>query len=243
MTIRNQLITCLDNQNDANESREFNEFLLSDSVSFDFSDHDLPKDFLRHLVYLVARKPKRIITHVQRIYYCYQANLPEQLFAALVDLLIVLNRRGKEISRRMIIGTKTKLSDEQFEVLQKFMTEKSDAALLAGNQYSVLSKGLIGTRNLSQRTETDKQTHDPLDLAHDYIEYSQLDEAKNILEESIIDQPERIDLHHCLLELYKSTLDTAGFITMYNILSGLDIAMPDEWSTVQEFLNEHNNER
>ena len=243
MTIRNQLITCLYNQNNANEPREFNEFLLPDSSSFDFSDLDLPKDFLTRLVYLVARKPKRIITHVQRIYYCYQVNLPEQLFAALVDLLIVLNKRGKEISRRMIIGSKSKLSGEQFNALQKFMAENSDTALLVGNQYSVFSKGLIGTKNLVQRSETDKQTHDPLDLAHDYIEYSQLDEAKNILEEAIIDQPERIDLHQCLLELYKSTLDTAGFMTMYHILAGLDVAMPDDWSTLQAFLNEQKNER
>jgi len=244
MTTHTPLIACRDKQNEANESREFNVFLLSDSVAFNFPTLELPEDFLRHLVHLVTRKPRRLITHIQRIYHCYQANLPEQLFAALVDLLVILNKRGKAISQRLIMGTKSKLSDEQYKMLHKFMTEDFDVALLTGNQYSVFTKGLIGTGNLLQQNETpDKQAHDPLDLAHDYIEYSQLDEAKGILEKAIIDQPERLELHQCLLELYKSTLDTAGFMTMYHILAGLDVDMPDEWTALQAFLNEHKNER
>jgi len=207
--------------------------------AFNFTDTKLPDNFLKNLVFLVAKKPKRLITHIQRIYHCYQANLQEPLFAALVDLLVVLNGRGKAISRRMIIGTKSKLSDDQYKKLQTFMTEDFDVALLSGNQYSVFTKGLVGTGNLVQQIETpDKQTYDPLVLAHDYIEYSQLDEAKDVLEKAIVNQPQRLELHQCLLEVYKSTLDTSGFTTMFNILAGLDVAMPNDWSTLQAFFNE-----
>lgn len=242
MTIYNQLITC--NANNSNEPTEFNKFLLSDSKAFTFTDNKLPDNFLENLVFLVTRKPKRLIAHIQRIYHCYQINSQEQLFAALIDLLVVLNRRGQAISRRMIIGTKSKLSGEQYKILHDFMAEDFDVALLAGNQYSVFTKGLIGTGNLVQQLETsDKQTYDPLVLAHDYIEYSQLDEAKDILERAIINQPQRLELHQCLLELYKSTRDTSGFITMFNIVSGLDVAMPSDWGTLQAFFNERKNER
>jgi len=52
------------------------------------------------------------------------------------------------------------------------MTEDFDVALLSGNQYSVFTKGLVGSGNLVQRIETpDKQTYDSLVLAQDYIEY------------------------------------------------------------------------
>lgn len=244
MTLYRQLIARSDEQNNATEPTEFNMFLLSDSDAFNFTDNKLPDNFLKNLVLLVARKPKRLITHIQRIYHCYQTNLQEQLFAALVDLLVVLNRRGKVISRRMITGTKSKLSEEQYKMLRKFMAEDFDVALLAGNQYSVFTKGLVGTSNLIQQIETSaKQEHDPLDLAHDYIEYSQLDEAKDILEKAIINQPQRLELHQCLLELYKSTRDTSGFITMFNIVSGLDVAIPSDWDTLQAFFNERKNER
>jgi lipopolysaccharide biosynthesis regulator YciM len=158
--------------------------------------------------------------------------------------LVVLNRQGKAISLRMIIGAKSKLSAEQYSILQKFMAEDFDAALLTGNQYSVFTKGLIGTRNLVQQIETpDKQTHDPLELAHDYIEYSQLDDAKHILEKAIINQPQRLELHQCLLELYKATLDASGFVKMFNIVVGLDVVMPNDWSTLQAFFDERENER
>lgn len=244
MTLYRQLIACCDEQNNANEFTEFNMFLLSDSDAFNFTDNKLPDNFLKNLVFLIARKPKRLITHIQRIHHCYQTNLQEQLFAALVDLLVVLNRRGKAISRRMIIGTQSKLSRKQYKMLQEFMTGDFDVALLTGNQYSVFTKGLVGTKNLLQQIETsDKQEHDPLELAHDYIEYSQLDEAKDVLEKAILNQPQRLELHQCLLELYKSTRDTSGFVTMLNILAGLDVAMPDDWRTLQAFFNERRNER
>jgi lipopolysaccharide biosynthesis regulator YciM len=240
MTLSHPLITCSDEQNNANDSTEFNIFLLSDSDALNFTDNKLPNDFLKNLVFLVARKPKRLITHIQRIHHCYQTNLQEQLFAALVDLLVVLNRRGKAISRRMIIGAKSKLSEEQFKMLLKFVAEDFvDIALLSGNQYSVFTKGLVGTGNLVQQSEApDTPEHDPLVLAHDYIEFSQLDEAKDILEKAIVNQPQRLELHQCLLELYKSTLDTSGFTTMFNILVGRDVAMPNDWNTLQAFFNE-----
>ncbi|MDO9422935.1 MAG: hypothetical protein Q7T40_01920 [Methylobacter sp.] len=244
MTIYNRLITCNNKHNRSNEPTEFNQFLLSDSNAFTFTDNKLPDNFLKNLVFLVAGKPKRLITHIQRIYHCYQTNSQEQLFAALVDLLIVLNRRGKTISRRMIVGSKSKLSGEQYKILQEFMAEDFDVTLLTGNQYSVFTKGLIGSGNLVQQIETsDKQTYDPLVLAHDYIEYSQLAEAKDILERALINQPQRLELHHCLLELYKSTRDTSGFITMFNIISGLDVVIPSDWGTLQAFFNERKNER
>ncbi|MDD5578242.1 MAG: hypothetical protein PHY16_03050 [Methylobacter sp.] len=244
MTLYSQLISCSDEQNKANEPTEFNMFLLSDSEAFCFTDKKLPDNFLKNLVLLVARKPKPLTTHIQRIYHCYQTNLQEQLLAALVDLLVVLNSRGKAISWRMIIGTKSKLSGEHYKMLQRFMSEDFNVALLAGNQYSVFTKDLIGTGNLVQQIETPaKQKHGPLALAHDYIEYSQLAEAKDILEKAIINQPHRLKLHQCLLELYKSTLDTSSFIKMFNIVAGLDVVMPNDWHTLQAFFNERNNEK
>lgn len=238
MPIHSQLIAGYDEQNNVKEPTYFNMFFLSDSNAFNFTV-DKSSDNL--FVLLVSRKPRRLVAHIQRIHHCYRTNLKEQLFAALVDLLVVLNGRGKAISWRMIIGTKSKLSDEQYEQLQKYMTENLDVALLAGNEYSVFTKGLIGARNLVQQIETpDQQEHDPLNLAYDYIEYSQLNEAKEVLEKAILNQPQRLELHQCLLELYKSTFDCSGFTRMFNTLTDLDVILPNDWSMLQAFFNERN---
>lgn len=241
MTIHSQLIVFHDEKNNVKESAKSNVFSLSDSNAFNFTDDNLSNNLLKEFVLLITQKPKRLIAHIQRIYHCYQANLQEQLFAALVDLLVVLNGRGKAISRRMITGTKSKLSDEQYKKLQEYMTENLDVALLTGNEYSVFTKGLIGTRNLVQQIEVhDEQEHDPLNLAYDYIEYSQLNEAKEVLEKAIVIQPQRLELHQCLLELYKSTFDSSGFTKMFNIVTTLDAVTPNDWNLLQAFFNERN---
>jgi hypothetical protein len=102
MIICRKLITCSEGPKDTSEFPERNVFLPSDSNIFHFADHELPEQTLKNLVFHIARKPRQLIAHIQRIYYCYSADLSEQLFAALVDFLVILDRRGAKISRRMI---------------------------------------------------------------------------------------------------------------------------------------------
>lgn len=245
MTIGRKLITCSEGQKDTHEFSEYiNIFLPSDSVFFDFIDDKLPEQVLKSLVFHIARKPRHLITHIQRIYHCYYANLSEQLFAALVDFLVVLDRRGTKISRRMISGTKSKLSREQYRLLQAFMIDQSDTARLIGNQYCIFTKGLMGNQNLvHQVAVSNEQTYDPLDLARDYVEYSQLAEAKEVLEKAVIDDPGRLELHQGLLELYQSTQDVSGLKKMIELFACLNIAMPEGWNELMTLFMSGDNER
>jgi hypothetical protein len=244
MIICRKLITCSEGPKDTSEFPKRNVFLPSDSNIFHFADNELPEQTLKNLVFLIARTPRQLIAHIQRIYYCYSADLSEQLFAALVDFLVILDRRGARISRRMIKGARSKLSREQYMLLQAFMVNEMDVALLAGNQYSIFTRGLIGTQNLVRLIDaSDEQTYDPLDLARDYIEYSQLTEAKDVLERAIISEPHRLELHQGLLELYKSTHDVSGLKKMVELFATLDIAMPDGWNELLAIFMSGNNER
>lgn len=245
MIICQKLITCGEGQNDTHGFLEWNNiFLPSDSNAFGFVDDRSPEQVLRNLVLHISRKPRQLITHIQRIYYCYHANLSEQLFAALVDFLVVLERRGAKISRRMIIGARSKLSREQYKLLRAFMMNEMDIALLEGNQYSIFTKGLIGTQNLVQQvSSSDEQAYDPLDLARDYIEYSQLSEAKDVLENAIINEPHRLELHQSLLELYKSTQDISGLKKMVEFFASLNIPKPDGWDELMTLFMSGSNER
>jgi len=246
MTSCQTLITCSEGQEDTYGFPKWNTiFLPSDSNTFNFVDNRLSEHVLKNLVFHISRKPRQLITHIQRIYYCYCANLPEQLFAALVDFLVVLDRRGTEISWRMICGTRSKLSRKQYKLLRTFMMNEMDIALLVGNQYSIFTRGLIGTQNLVQQVSfSNERTYDPLDLARDYIEYSQLAEAKDVLEKAIINDPHNLELHQSLLELYKSTRDVSGLRKMVEILAGLNITMPDGWNELLAlFVVSESNER
>ena len=189
-------------------------------------------DFLEKLVFRIARKPKDLISHLQRIYFCFHKDLNEQLFAAIVDLMVILNKRGQAISWRVLIGVKSHLNSDQFQELKDYLKDEySRPHLLKGNQYSIFSKGILGMSVMINYVDKlNKFDYDPLEIALDHIEYSQLEEAKYVLEKAILQQPTRLELHHELLALYQSTRDPEGFTKMFDELkqSGFDII--DEWN-------------
>jgi len=67
-----QLITCDDDKSP--ELSEFMGFLsLQDTSILWCKDESLIYEgFLEKLVFRIARKPKSLINHLQRIYYCFQ---------------------------------------------------------------------------------------------------------------------------------------------------------------------------
>jgi hypothetical protein len=197
---------------------------------------------LEKLVFLIAKKPKCLINHVQRIYYCFQENLGEQLYAALVDLLIILNKQGQAISWRMVLGTKSRLTAEQFQELKGYLKgNQVGTSRLSGNQYSIFSKGLVGVNKMIQQIENEVKEDDPLMIALDHIEYSQLDEAKTVLEEAILIQPDRLDLQQELFDLYKLTGDSNRFHQLLANLTRLGVGMTDDWNQLNNYFKGQNN--
>lgn len=194
--------------------------------------------FLEKLVFHIARKPKRLITHLQRIYYCFHANLNEPLFAAIVDFLIVLNKCGLALSWRILFGAKSKLTVDQFRLLKSYLKdEQADVNSLPGNRFSIFTRGLLGGKEMVRHFKKEVEyTHDPLELARDYIEYSQLEEAKQLLELAILEQPARLEIHQELLALYRSTRDTAGFKHMLAELTQLGVDITDDWNQLGSYL-------
>ncbi len=233
MTVDNNLIIRISENLAKPEYIQVRLFSLQDIDQYFWNTDVLAyKDFLEKLVFRIARRPKHLISHIQRIYYCFHTNLNEQLFAAIVDLLVVLNNRGQAISWRILMGAKSQLSADQFDVLKKHLkSEHADVNLLVGNQYSILTRGLLGVNDMvQQQKKQDQVIYDSLELARDYIEYSQLDEAKHVLEMAILEQPERLEIHYELLTLYQSMRDSAGFNQMLIQLTHAGIDLIDEWT-------------
>jgi hypothetical protein len=239
-----QLVTCDDNDDVLKYSESEGFFSLQNTGVFWCNTGSLQNDeALEKLVFLIAKKPKFLINHVQRIYFCFQKNLNKQLFAAIIDFLIVLNQHGAAISWRMLLGAKSRLTPEQFKEIKSYLnSDCADTSLLTGNQYSVFSKGLVGTNKMIRQIEKEEKVDDPLIIALDHIEYSQLDEAKTVLEEAILVQPDRPDLRHELIDLYKLTGDFNRFYQMVAKLTRLGINMTDDWIQLNNYFKGQNND-
>lgn len=236
------LVTC-DNDEVVDHSVKKRLFSLQDTSGFLYQTEDVQHDNeLERLVFLVTKKPKCLASHMQRIYYCFQKQLTEPLFAALVDFLIVLNRQGQAISWRVLVGTKSQLSAEQFQELKAYLKEAdADVYQLQGNQYSVFSKGLVGGSQMIQQIEKEELENDPLIIALDHIEYCQLDEAKTVLEDAILVNPDREDLRLELCDLYKSTRDASRFHQMLARLTRQGVNVTDDWNQLNNYFKGQNN--
>jgi len=101
-------------------------------------------DLYTQIVFKVLRNPNHLMSHIQRIYVAYTWKMNAPLYAALIDLLLVLDGKGKQLSNRMIFMTRSLLSDQQYQILTEYLkTQKTD--LLPENKFTVLTKGLVGS--------------------------------------------------------------------------------------------------
>jgi len=191
---------------------------------------------LEYFIFQVSRNPDNLLPHIQRIYYCFQQNLTEQLYAALLDFFILLQKRGRTLRLRMLHGSKSRLSEQHNGLLQAYLDHET---AMPGNSFSVLHSGCVGhTEFIKAADEPSAQDHDPLQLARDFIDYSQLAEAKEVLEQAILEHPENNALSELLLELYQSTQDISGWRRMMKFYTEQQKAVPASWNDSRSFFSE-----
>lgn len=110
-------------------------------------------DLYTQIVFKVLRNPKHLMSHIQRIYVTYTWKMNTPLYAALIDLLLVLDGKGKQLSNRMIFLTRSLLSDQQYQILTEYL-KTQETSLLPENKFTVLTKGLVGSSVLLAEEKT-----------------------------------------------------------------------------------------
>lgn len=220
-------------------------FFLTETVQKCFSWNNVQKNSLDFFIHQVSKKPTNLLSHLQRIYFCYHENLSEQLYASLLDFLLVLKGNGREISLRVFHGSKSRLSPKyRNELSRLFKGERDCVEDLEVSRYSLLGKGLIGSSDIITRTieVNPSEELDELKLARDYIEYSQLEEARSVLEKAIKENRDNQEMHEELLSLYLSTEDVVNFQKMYAYVKQHDNFMLKMWKTFHTSMVESINE-
>lgn len=97
------------------------------------------------LSFQIGRKPEDLVLHMQRIQYFIDLKLNGATFAALVDLFIVLKKRGKGFRSKMLESSRPVINSDQYSFLSDhFSTGLSQWSVIAGLKGSVLHAGLLG---------------------------------------------------------------------------------------------------
>jgi hypothetical protein len=132
----------------------------------------------------------------------------------------------------MINGSANLIGTEQRLLLEQYL-KNPGGVVLPGNKFTILKHDLMGTLQLIEKQKAQETEHDHLVLAQDFIEYSQLESAVEVLEQGVNTDSARTDLQEKLLELYRLTDNEASFRLTYKSLLGNKRALVSGWKTLE----------
>jgi hypothetical protein len=215
-------------------------FFLPGSTQLRLMEHGRNNQVANYLDHAITRAPQELRSHVQRIYLHLQGKDSEAVYGALVDLFIVLKAGGRSLRERMLKLAKAHLEDHHHRFLHHHLeTGITELQEIPACRTSLLSKGISGTSRLVIKgTSRFSAYQDPLQLARDHLEYGQIEQARQVLEKALLEQPSRPELQADLLDIYKRTHARDAFQTMHRRLQGLRHPQLQAWRELAVFFQQ-----
>ncbi len=182
----------------------------------------------------ISRYPHDLRVHAQRIILAIEDKLTEHLPGALQDLAIALSGKGKPFFTSLLEQAKPALSEQDYQqFLDTFDSSSQDQCWQKG---SMLANGVCDGKPvvIFDGSQEVSGFANVLDEARAYIEYGQIDEARQLLEDELLTNPAATGVEEELLYLYKSTRHRSHLETMANKLQELGTELSTEWKQCLE---------
>lgn len=182
-----------------------------------------------YLGHRILENPSDFRSHVQRILLLNDRGDEVDLQGALVDLYIALGDKGEGLKRRLLELAAPRLS----RTAQAFLRQRLAGGLkpwetaVSRMRSSLLSLGFSGVHELVGRRESTRTATyaDPVEEARACLEYGQVDEAREVLERALRQDPGNDAIAAELMEIYQYTRDDERLEAMRQFL--LDAAPSD----------------
>ncbi|MEF3192798.1 MAG: tetratricopeptide repeat protein [Halothiobacillaceae bacterium] len=161
---------------------------------------------LHYLGHRIVNHPRELRSHVQRILLLIRHEDGASLYGALVDLLITLGDKGLALKQRMLDLAAPLLNPTSRVFLQRQLESgirPCDPAI-ARVRSSLLRAGSCGTEQLVLRHKAQGGALErtPLEEARELVEYGQLEQALETLENALLMDPDQPGVAGELLDLY-----------------------------------------
>ncbi|MDM7322947.1 MAG: tetratricopeptide repeat protein [Gammaproteobacteria bacterium] len=161
---------------------------------------------LHYLGHRIVNHPRELRSHVQRILLLIRQGDGASLYGALVDLLITLGDKGLALKQRMLDLAAPLLSRTSLMFLQRQLESGIRACdpAIGRVRGSLLRAEFCDTDQLVLRHKTQEsvQKRTPLEEARELVEYGQLEQALETLENALLMDPDQPEVATELLELY-----------------------------------------
>ncbi len=189
-------------------------------------------DFLAHRI---ARSPHELLLHVQRIRLQCRRSATDDVYGALLDLFIVLGDKGLPLRRRLLKSVGRLLREDQRSILIAGLRRGIRASdPVPHSIHSRLTGGLSGTVQLVEALHLSsvERSVDPVIEARDLLDCSQIDAARYLLEQHLLQAPQRAELSQELLAIYRHTRNYRDFKRLYAQLKEQALAARDDWEAL-----------
>jgi hypothetical protein len=203
---------------------------------------DWSNTFSQYLVKRVRRNPRDLRAHVQRTLLYLSKRDTDAIYAALIDLFLILGNRGSHIRNNLLRQAKPFLQIEQYHFLMTHMESGLDADKpLPLNTISSLSRGHSGTTHIVSRKTSDSRHSDsrPYEQAMERIRQKDWLTAMLILENALYHDPGDEAVCRELLTLYKQQHARDAFYRTYTAHFGRCLALPELWLETESFFSIH----
>ena len=191
-----------------------------------------------YLTHIVSKTPQNLSAHLRRIIAAYRMKCNDALYGSLLDLFIVLDKRGFSLRQRLLKKLGSSLNPEQQIYMRESLLFGAQEVESIPNCYSsIFSKGLVGDAELVVKTGKQADVKfSILDELHDLIDSGFLEEAREILEGAVMQNPEDEVLNRELLELYRYTKNKDAYLAARDRFKDLPLALKDQWERLSETL-------
>jgi hypothetical protein len=194
--------------------------------------------FSQYLAKRVKRNPRDLRAHVQRTLLYLSRRDSEAIYAALIDLFLILGNRGSHIRNNLLRQAMPFLQKEHYRFLMTHMESGLDAnEPLPPNTYSSLSIGHMGTTHIVNQKTTDSSHSGarPIEQAMERLRQHDWLTAMLILENALQHDPGDAAVCRKLLSLYKQQHAREAFFRTYTGLFGRCLALAELWRDTERF--------
>ncbi len=198
-----------------------------------------------YLAHRVSRRPLDLTSHTQRIRLYYELRDADGTYGALLDLFIALGDKGLALRQRLLQFAAHLLTPEHYETLSTALKNTINTSdHLPVSHCTVLSTGVAGRSALVQQHQKRDSAvdEDPMLIAGDLLNSGQVKQAQSILEQALLANPQRDDISHELLQIYRHTHNRAACIQLLRELEGAPLAAQEQWAELIYTLGQHHNE-
>jgi tetratricopeptide (TPR) repeat protein len=186
-----------------------------------------------YLGHRILENPADFRSHVQRILLLIDRGDEIDLQGALVDLYIALGDKGEGLKRRLLELAAPRLSRTVQAFLKQRMASglKPWEAAVSRMRSSLLSLGFSGVHELVGRREASNTSGyaDAVEEARACLEYGQVDEAREVLERALRQDPGNDVIAAELMEIYQYTRDDERLAIMRQFLLDAAPSEPEDW--------------